>query len=525
MVGATGFAVARAGASRRLAVWVTFLSIVSFGAFFYSYPADKPAAYFLMPMRFWELGLGCMLSFLAKAERLFAPPDTTRAVGGLAMATLLAVLLTPMLSGVWATAGVVLLTAVLINALKPTTLPYVLLTLKPVVHIGRLSYSLYLWHWGVLAISVYIVRSDAWWVIPFQVAAMLSLAAASYRWVERPTRAASWGKSTLAPISIGFSVAVFGAATILLLGPLHKRLYLGEPEGIEVLDAHPPLEWSSQCVFADNDDRYRSVNLAACLLNRRYDPAKESLFVIGHSFVWAEYRMFTDERLLRERNVFAFSFAGLTPARELPHHQPRRTEVNLMRWDDAWPLILGAVKPGDVVFVVHRLSEYFSRHADPNGDKRRLLAIGLEHQAVALAARGGYLIVQGGLPLAREARCDPSLVLRAWFTVGGRCSVTPRRRSEMAAQLSPLSSMLDRLSNDVPNLSILDVFDYYCPETHSNSSKHCPLADVLGRPIWRDIHGHPGDLAAASSAKALVRSLELTSSSTPMRDRQVRVLP
>ena len=48
---------------------------------------------------------------------------------------------------------VVSLTSILIACLKENTNIFKLLRSKYVVHLGLISYSLYLWHWGVLSLS------------------------------------------------------------------------------------------------------------------------------------------------------------------------------------------------------------------------------------------------------------------------------------------------------------------------------------------------------------------------------------
>lgn len=63
-----------------------------------------------------------------------------------------------------------------------------LLTLRPMVFIGLISYSLYLWHWPVLAFIRYFYGEIQGGWIAIAVVAMLLLAIASYRFVEVPAR-------------------------------------------------------------------------------------------------------------------------------------------------------------------------------------------------------------------------------------------------------------------------------------------------------------------------------------------------
>ncbi len=64
-----------------------------------------------------------------------------------------------------------------------------MLSLKPFVFLGRISYSLYLWHWPLLALPVAILARD---LSPLEAAAFVALALAislfSWRYVEQPFR-------------------------------------------------------------------------------------------------------------------------------------------------------------------------------------------------------------------------------------------------------------------------------------------------------------------------------------------------
>ena len=65
-----------------------------------------------------------------------------------------------------------------------------LLSLKPVVFIGLISYSLYLWHWVVLAVMRYVYMDNAlpMSAIVLAVVLMSGLSVLSYYFVETPAR-------------------------------------------------------------------------------------------------------------------------------------------------------------------------------------------------------------------------------------------------------------------------------------------------------------------------------------------------
>ncbi len=174
----TGFGRLTAKGARNLFVTIGILAVISFISFVYLYQTNQPAAYFLMPTRLWELGAGCLLFLgLNHSDRFLR---TLKLVPSLAVtAAIVMVLYTPLRFAVSATVVVVILTVIWIGCLRSGTATYSLFTYKPLVYIGQISYSLYLWHWGVLSISRWTVGIYGW-TVPFQLALMMIFAMASY---------------------------------------------------------------------------------------------------------------------------------------------------------------------------------------------------------------------------------------------------------------------------------------------------------------------------------------------------------
>jgi peptidoglycan/LPS O-acetylase OafA/YrhL len=217
----TGFGRLAATGSRNLRRVIGPLAIASLASFLYLYQYHQPAAYFLMPTRLWELTAGCLIFVetreagrLRYLQRL--PPL-------LITGCLVGVLFVPLSHAVLATVAVVALTATLIASLRSETAAYALFTRREVVYVGLISYSLYLWHWGVLSLSRWTIGIH-WWSVPFQVAAMLALSAASYRCVERPLRSATWSHHR--GWTIIYGVALSALTCALVFAELRNPQYL-----------------------------------------------------------------------------------------------------------------------------------------------------------------------------------------------------------------------------------------------------------------------------------------------------------
>lgn len=154
--------------------------------------AHKPSvAYFLLPARAWELGIGAVL-----ATGIIPKPRGAIVREAVAFAGLTAILFSlfwihsSMIFPGWVALIPCLGTALVIHSDGRSLVAQHLLSARPVVFVGLLSYSLYLWHWPVLvAIRVYTGDNS----LPAHVSAaaipvIFFISWLSWRYVEKPFR-------------------------------------------------------------------------------------------------------------------------------------------------------------------------------------------------------------------------------------------------------------------------------------------------------------------------------------------------
>ena len=223
----SGFGRQTKNGTRNLFLIVIALTIASLIGFIYLYPLNQSAAYFLMTSRFWEMASGCLL-FIGLQKRKSIEQLLEKVPPLLLLTLIIGVMYLPMSFATTSTVLVVALTLVLIISLKRRTGTFAFFTNPKVVYVGQISYSLYLWHWGILSISRWTIGIH-WWSIPFQFALMWGLAIASYRYIETPLRKGeSFGKRWKT-FAIGGGVLVSIAAVLVTLGkPLTGKLYSGK---------------------------------------------------------------------------------------------------------------------------------------------------------------------------------------------------------------------------------------------------------------------------------------------------------
>ena len=222
----SGFGRQTKNGARNLFLTIGALAIASLIGFLYFYPINQSAAYFLMPTRFWEMAAGCLL-FITFQKRASLEKFLEKVPPLLVLGLIVGIMYLPMSLATTSTVIMVILSLILIASLKKGTASYTFFTDYRVVYIGLISYSLYLWHWGVLSISRWTIGIH-WWSIPFQVALIFGLAITSYRYIETPLRKGKWFGKRWKTIFVGGGVIIsLSGCVIALAKPMKGKLFIG----------------------------------------------------------------------------------------------------------------------------------------------------------------------------------------------------------------------------------------------------------------------------------------------------------
>ncbi|WP_129790555.1 acyltransferase family protein [Sphingosinicella sp. CPCC 101087] len=174
--------------ARRIAV-VTAAAILSFAMAVLTQDDGSGFAFYLSPPRAWELLLGVLLALGAVPPVRSRPVREAAAAAGLAaigyaVATFDRHTTFPGVNALFPVLGA----AALIHC-APGTLAGRLLAWRPMVGIGLISYSLYLWHWPLIVFTEYATGTPlAGWTRAFVLAGSVGIAVLSWRYVEAPFR-------------------------------------------------------------------------------------------------------------------------------------------------------------------------------------------------------------------------------------------------------------------------------------------------------------------------------------------------
>lgn len=175
---------------RALAAGLVVGILVSFALACVESELRPSVAYFSTATRAWELGIGALVALLPKSvsAALGDRPHATIWLTGLALIVVSAFVITDSTTfpGPWAAIPVLGTAAILFSDRAGR---WQLGLSNPVArYIGKISYSLYLWHWPVIVFLVVLIPHPAVWQLGIAFALMLALSALSYHWVETPFR-------------------------------------------------------------------------------------------------------------------------------------------------------------------------------------------------------------------------------------------------------------------------------------------------------------------------------------------------
>lgn len=284
-------------AQRVVLAAAVLLGAASFAHMLWLGRAALTAAFFASPPRAWELIGGALLALLLRDGRTLA----SRGGQVLAGAGMLAIVVAALgLSSAtahpgWPTLLPALGAAAVIAGLHktPSALLARLLGCAPMRAIGARSYSIYLWHWPVLALGA------AWWPghgAASQVGLLLAslvLAEAAYRWIETPARR-SWAQRWPSRAVLGAGLA--GSASLLAVGALlvvgaetgtRSAVLPGSPRGVAGLPSLREVRADLPVVYANGC--HLDFEADAPAGNCRFGPADAPvvlLFGDSHAAQW-----------------------------------------------------------------------------------------------------------------------------------------------------------------------------------------------------------------------------------------------
>lgn len=506
--------------NRQGSLWVGLVALGSLALYLLYGERASLEGFYLLPMRAWELLLGvvlyqvlCEKRFVGKSKNWFVEIGGILAVLGLGL-----ILTMPVAFKTATTISAALITAVLIALAKRSIVLNRVLSMKPIVYVGLISYSLYLWHWVVIVISRTSTGME-WQLIPYQILLSFLLAIISYHFIESPLRYSSWkllrlnlGKHwhTLllgATASLAASVVMLGALSVLISGesPTQHSPMFGyrDRDMLAVtLDTGRGNEWKARdCTIVGNSDVGKSVDYQNCTLGE-FSKLTRRVLVLGDSYALAQVKMF---ELLTEDNEWLVTIVtslGAPPVPSLDFSNSWSGAGNYY-WQEVVPELIGRLRRGDVVFLLTNAGPFVNQGGRSGSDNKfDKLDAGLGELATELENKQVSLVLTGALPQMLQVNCTPELARNDWWSFIGQPPCSYLKKAKMIEQVAAYNRLLTIQANESNHVHILDLFEVYCPD------EVCEFYSNEGVLLYRDEFGHPSDEAAVNAQRMLVGFME-----------------
>ncbi len=477
-------------------------------------------AFYMIMSRFWELAAGVLLfQWMAARGHSFeraSPPS--RAVDAAAIVSALL-----LLGGLaLAPAGKAPMPASIVPVIgtlgvlgfvhgRDTGLIQRILSLNWLRFIGKISYSLYLWHWPVFVLFRWTVGLKS---LPAQGAAValtLLLAAASFHLIEKPTRKAGSAAPRRVALGAGLALLFAGFATVLVVDRAHFSISLSTV-------AKHRANWYGDWEFANagGGDCRGQARAEAFYGGSRWELSRaggctdaanaRNIFVIGDSHSGAYVRMVTGA--VKELGGKGVLFTrGGCPFLSLLARDEESGCIEFTK--EALEQIEKQVRPGDLIFLPSlRLPRFTDVGAEPDEDgmlaemsKDKTKAARSEAERTAAPVlrrftdRGAFVVLEAPKPVLKvdPYRCGD------WFNASNeQCQPGASVSREFILRLrAPVLASFDRIRDGNSRVVIWDPLPVLCPGPACSA-----YSDQ--RPLFFDgdhVSGYSNDLLARDFAR------------------------
>ncbi|GGA85169.1 acyltransferase [Arenimonas soli] len=471
------------------------LSLVSLFVAEYWLGVSPDTAFYQMPARFWELAVGGMIA-LGASQTQGERRATIQAGLGLALIVLSASLLQqgwrfPGLGALSSVAGAGLVLHAVHHSPRLGIVGR-MLSLRPMVLLGLVSYPLYLWHWPILTLDqeTRLAPADTGWRLMLCLVAVL-LAWLTYRFVEMPVRRSNWTagavlrRGTLGSTAV--LVAILGLTTINL-----------GAEGSDLVTRtrqDRPADMA-RCHF-DQSDTITHLSPGSCGSQPGRD-ARLAIWGDSHALAWKPLAWL----LAQQAGVAAeaHTMDACPPVPGYRGHLPAapgfgencaafnalvRQRIEARQYDT---LILAARWPAHLdiaLFSEHELARRSRTVAESPSPSE--ITVGLRDTLAMASRHARRVLVIGPTPVLRFDAPD---------CIGtSRLSECTRPRDEYERLVLPARQALLTAAAGLPNVQVIDPTDFFC------SATECPaVKDGYGL-FWDDDH------VSSTAAKAFAAEL------------------
>ncbi len=469
--------------------------LVSVVMFAWLYDEHQVAAFFLMPARIWELGVGALVFLASRHTQTARLQAILRRLSPFALVALIVCFFASENYAMPATLAAVALTGLLL-ATDDRSPAARLLMLPPVTYVGKISYSLYLWHWPIIALGP-IVLATAWRSSLVYVLATAIAAVISFHLVENPLRYRTWTTRRIRDIGLGLACnLVLGAALLFTMirtdvASNSARAVLHPPPYLPVIPSGKSHVLT--CALDGGSRTFKADTVRNCTVAPKPGSGMPTIWAMGDSHSGHMQGMLYE---LHEKLGVGVHLVE-TPGWSFPLPAGRvfapRQEV--------FSRISQEFKPGDIVLV----SRLFLSPSHPHAIfELRPWLYNASRLAEDLGQKGVKLVITGPPPIFP-------------FNDIRECSLDERKscrleRDSIAPLIDQVMEQLTKLEKSNSNITVFNIFESVCP----TGDKYCH-PDNGSSFLYRD-RDHFNSLGSKLLAEPFVDMLRSSGTLTPGND-------
>ncbi|MFD4838680.1 acyltransferase family protein [Achromobacter sp. NPDC058515] len=436
--------------SMRVGIFVTMMAASFYvgQAFLHT---DPSFSYYMLPARAGELIIGALAYFaINRVGRLPHALSEVLALSGAALVAFSVVFLSesngfPGYAAVPPTLGAALV--ILGGSARPTLVSRIL-GIRPLVAVGLVSFSLYLWHWPVMAFYRYAYGAPTARGYITCVSLMIAMTLISYFLVERKFRVPKTSARLTPSIKFAVTTAVLASMSlyVFITGGASS---LAKPEDyvakLQALDwdTRPAGEYAFNCQMRDFDPAV--LTDPRCVLGDNSEPVRTLLWGDSHAAHFVGFfKVIAEQQGIAIRNASVSSCPPiLRNSRSYTIAAIRQTCAD---FNDAMEKNVGLY---DTVILG---SHWFGVDT---GNARS----DIEATVAELSSRVRQVVVALNVPifLTFDRQCER----KALIIPGLNCDVQRDRDDGFEVGIN---GFLSSMTKKYPNVALLDVRDYLCDE-------------------------------------------------------------
>ena len=482
------------------------LGIASFSFCVYYTLVDDKFSFYLLPARVWEFAAGGLLALYLRSVKRPAQMPPKQPWLGTGLATLGVILCvlsihfvdsnTLYYQGAWAIWPVGATTALIAGlTLNRTGIWSRFFSLRPLVWLGLLSYSWYLWHWPLLTIhKIYALGGDTLSERVVICLVALMAAYASYRFVEQPIRehkpwlfATSKGTLTAQGLMIVLALALAG---LVDLSKIHQQ---SNPYQHLLKTSQEDAAHLSICPL--QEEAFASLKICGKISN---GPVKNRPIIVLWGDSHANHYFPALVAMYPDHDIHKLAFPGCPPLIDdgLAVYSYTAACQSFNKLVITHIRSLGSQLSG--VYLAARWPHYFGQAPVSVTDiasyelipgASATMQTGLTHTLNQLSGLPVTITLLGAAPELVYA-APKCLAMRP----AQACNVS---RSVSDAYLNPSQLALQAVAKTLPSVALVDMRPYFC------DTRTC-FASKAGRPLYTDAN-HITAATASDLAVYLMR--------------------